>query len=419
MRAEILSIGTEILIGSILNTNSRFLSQKLAENAIDVYHHSTVGDNIERIADSFRLASERADIVISTGGLGPTEDDATLRGLAQYLNVRLVLHQPTYRHVLAKLRQAGFAKITKLIEKQCYVPQNAKLIFKNQFGTAPGILYETSYSKRKKWYLILPGPPREMQPMFLNQALPALKKLAHLPRQHFIIRTLKLAGVPESYVAQKIPKLLKMKPPITVGIYAKMSEVELKIMAKADHKKIAAKLILSVEKQIRKKFGHHIYGVDDETLSSVVGKYLSRQQKTLSVAESCTGGLVGNLLTETPGSSKYFRGGVICYDNRVKIEKLGIPKEMIKQHGAVSRSCAGQMAQNIRKIFGTDYSLGITGIAGPGGGTKTKPVGLVYIAVADKDKTNCKKYCFFGTRSEIKFRSAQKALDLLRLTLMH
>jgi nicotinamide-nucleotide amidase len=418
MRAEILSIGTEILIGSILNSNARFLSQKLAENAIDVYHHTTVGDNQGRIAEAFANACDRADIVMSTGGLGPTEDDVTVRGLSKFLDQPLVLHQLTRQQILRRLKARGFAKITKLVEKQCYLPKNVTLIFQNQYGTAPGLLCEIERSGNKKWLLILPGPPREMQPMFMDQGLPALLRLSRIPKQSFVIRTLKIAGLPESKVAQKVNDLLKLTPPLTLGIYAKPGLVELKIMAKADLKAKALQRVSRLEKKIRARLGNQIYGADDETLSSVVGKLLRKSNKTLAVAESCTGGLLGHWITDSPGSSDYFAGGIIAYDNEVKIENLGLSKTLLQKFGAVSKPVAKKMAQNARQIFKTNLAIAITGIAGPGGGTKKKPVGLVYIAISDSKRTFCKKYQLFGTREEIKSSAAQEALNLLRLQLI-
>lgn len=417
MRAEILSIGTEILLGSILNTNARFLSQKLSENALDSYHQVTVGDNVERIAECFGRALSRSDLVISSGGLGPTEDDATLRGLALFLKRPLLLHRPTYQAVRARLKKRSF-RMTGLIAKQCYLPASPKAVFQNSHGTAPGVLYEIMLGPRKKWALVLPGPPRELEPLFLEQALPAFLRLAKLPPRSFLIRSLRIADVPESEVAQKITDILKWKPPLTVGIYAKPGQVELKIMAKDKNAKKARRMIERTERLLRKRLGKAVYGVDGDTLSSSLGGLLKKKKQTVSAAESCTGGLLGHLLTETPGSSDYYKGGLTAYHNSAKTKLLGVKAEILKKYGAVSEPAAKQMAQSVRKLFGTTFGIGITGVAGPGGGSKQKPVGLVYIAFADPKRTACEKYIFFGSRSQIKTRAAEKALNRLRLRLI-
>jgi len=417
MRAEIISIGTELLLGSILNTNARFLAQKLSESAVDVYHQVTVGDNIERISACFERALSRADLVISSGGLGPTEDDATLRGLANTLKRPLVLHLPTYHAVEKRLKIRGY-RMTKLIAKQCYLPERSKSVFQNIRGTAPGVLYEVARGPLKKLLLVLPGPPRELEPMFANFALPAILRLSREPRQAFMAKSLHLANVAESRVAEKITDLLKWKPPLTVGIYAKPGEVELKIMAKSENHKKTVRMVRKTENILRKRLGKLIYGVDGETLSSAVGGLLRKKKKTLSVAESCTGGLLGHLLTETPGSSRYFLGGIVTYHNKAKTALLKVSPKSLKKAGAVSESVAKQMAKGVRTRFGTDFGIGITGIAGPDGGTKKKPVGLVYIAISNRGKGLCRKFLFFGSRSDIKMQAAKKALNRLRLELL-
>ncbi len=416
MRAEIISIGTELLVGSILNTNTQFLSQKLAENAIDIYHHTTVGDNPERIIESLKVAASRADLVITSGGLGPTEDDITAKCLAKFLGKPLALHRPTYRAIVRRLKIRGHS-MTRLIARQCYVPGGAAIL-PNETGTAPGILCQTNWQGQKKWVLLLPGPPRELQPMFTDGALPLLRRLARLKKEYFIVRSVKIAGLIEAQVAPRVTDLLKLKPPLTVGIYAKPGEVELKIMAKSASKEKARQMAARVEHAIKKRFKEKVYGVDAETLSSAVGALLREKRKTLAVAESCTGGLFSNLITETPGSSAYFLGGVIAYSDKIKTALLNIDKGLIKKYGAVSAPAAKKMAQNIRALFQSDFGIGITGIAGPTGGTAKKQVGLVYIALADKKKMVCFKNQFFGNRGEIKSRSADRALDILRLELL-
>ena len=416
LSAEIISIGTELLVGSILNTNAKFLSEKLAENAIDVYRQTTVGDNIQRIVDVFEKGAARSDILISSGGLGPTADDVTLKALSCFISKPLVLHKLTYRYVLSRLKTRGFP-MTRLVAKQCYLPEGAWVI-QNRFGTAPGVLCGALAGNKKIWVLVLPGPPRELEPMFVTQALPLLKKLIRLPKSKFLIRSVHITGITEAEVAQKVPGLLNLKPPTTVGIYAKSFEVELKIMAKHASVSLAKKSADLIERKIRKSLKEKVLGIDQASLSSVIGSLLKKRHCTLAVAESCTGGLVSYGITETPGSSDYFLGAIVSYHNRIKTLELGIAAELIKKHGAVSEIVAKKMAENIQSKFGADYGIGITGIAGPSGGSAAKPVGLVYIAIAGKNKVLCRKKQFFGNRVEIQSRAAHHALDLLRLELL-
>ncbi len=415
MRAEILSIGTEILVGSITNTNSQTIAQALAKEGIDVYHQVTVGDNIQRIVECLENASQRSDIIVVSGGLGPTEDDVTYSAVAQFLKTPLHFHKPTYLYILGRLKKRRLA-MTRLIAKQCHVPSDSAVI-KNDQGTAPGVLHQWQVNGRGKYILVLPGPPRELIPM-LDKALPLLIKMAAIKKTHFLLRSIKIAGLIEAQVAQKTTDLLKLKPPTTVGIYARQGEVELKIMCKASSQKKAGLAAGAIERKIRQRFGSKVFGVDDESLASALGKTLQKTKKTVSVAESCTGGLVGHLLTEVPGSSDYFLGGVVAYSNQIKVRELKVPLTLIQKYGAVSQEVAKKMATNARELFKTDYAIGITGIAGPDGGSKEKPVGLVYIALTVGKKVTAKKYIFFGSRAEIKLSAAQTALNELRLLLL-
>ncbi len=416
MRAEIISIGTEILIGAITNTNARYLAGKLAENAIDSYYQVTVGDNVGRLVETLETAAARTDIIITSGGLGPTEDDITLEALLRFLQKPAVLHQPTLRYIQKRLRLAGY-KMSKLALRQCYVPKGS-IVFQNFNGAAPGILSHIQRAGKKIWVLVLPGPPRELEPMFNTQALPALLSQAKIKREHFVVRSLKIAGFTETQVAERVPAFLKSKPPLTVGIYARPDLVTLKVMAKAGSQKKARQMADRTEKQIRKKLGSSIFGIDDETLSSAVGKILANRKKTLAVAESCSGGLLGSLITDTPGSSAYFLGGIIAYHNKVKTAELAVPAILLKKHGAVSEPVAEAMVQECRKRFASDYGISITGIAGPDGGTLTKPVGLVCMAIASDTGIFVKKMILRGNRHEIKTRAAHRALNALRLQLL-
>ncbi len=414
MNAEIISIGTEILIGSITNTNSRYLSEKLALNGIDVFRHTTVGDNLRRLIQVFEEASSRADILITSGGLGPTEDDITTLAASQFLGKKLALHEPTREAISLKLKKLG-KKISPLIEKQCWLPSDS-IIFQNDNGTAPAFLSPVIRNQKKVWLLCLPGPPRELQPLFEQKTLPYLIKRLELKHQTFQIRTLKIYGT-ESSVAEKVGDLLKLKPPVTLGIYAKPGLVELKIMSKDVSTKKTTTHVTRLEKVIRQRLGSNVYGVDNQTMADALGTLMTKNHLSLSVAESCTGGLLGHEITQFSGASKFFKGSVVAYANEVKENLLGVSKKTLSAHGAVSEAVARSMAENVRLKFGTDYGIAITGIAGPGGATKTKPVGLVYIAISSTRGTQVTKNLFMGSRTEIKQRAALKAMDLLRLLL--
>jgi len=387
MKAEIIGIGTELLLGDVVNTNAAYLSQQLAKLGIDVYHHSVVGDNPDRISSLLKLALSRSDIVITTGGLGPTVDDVTVATIKPYI-------------------------------------YNNTLILKNSIGTAPGLFIKLPGNK---FLIALPGPPRELEPMFEKTAASLLKKISGA-KSVIKSRVIKITGLSESKVNEKIKSILKLKPPVTVGIYVKLGEVKLKITAKATSEKNALKLIAPVEKDTRKRLGNYIFGIDDQTLESVVGELLAKKKKTLAIAESCTGGLIANRITDVPGSSKYFKLGVVAYSNQAKQSLLNVPVVILKNYGAVSKQTAIKMAQGARQIFNADIGLAVTGIAGPSGATsatrrggsakdfggKNKPVGLVYVALATSNKTTCKEYHFHNDRTAIKWLTSQAALDLLR-----
>ncbi len=410
MTAEIISIGTELLLGHIVNTNTAFLSQKLAEIGIDVYHSSVVGDNPQRLTDSLNLALRRADVVITTGGLGPTVDDITIETIAKFTGKKLVLNRMVLKDLEGyfKLRRI---KIPAATMRQAYTPEGVRCV-RNKVGIAPGLLIDW----KNKVIICLPGPPRELEPIFTNDILPLLKNKS---KSSCIIksRIIKIAGLPESVVNKMVKGLLELKPPLTVGIYAKLGQVELKIMSKAGDEKTAAAAIGRIEKKIRSKLNDSIFGCDDETLEGAVGKILTERKLTIAVAESCTGGLLCNRLTDVDGSSKYMIMGLVAYSNTAKENVLGVSKETLKNYGAVSREVALEMAQRIKLLGGTDIAVGITGIAGPAGGTKSKPVGLVYVAIAADKKKVVKEFRFKGSREEIKLQASQAALDLVRKSL--
>jgi len=408
MKAEIIGIGTEILLGQIVNTNSAYLSKRLAELGIDVYYHTTVGDNPLRLYASITRGLGRADIVITTGGLGPTLDDITLEIISKTMQRPLILKREILRQIEAHFKRRHI-KMPKNNIRQAYVPKGARWL-KNDVGTAPGLIFKES----NRMLVALPGPPRELIPMFERDLIPLLKKIQ--PAMSVILtRTIKTTGLAESQLHTKVKDFLKLSGSTTVGIYARPSQINLKITAKAKTAAAARKKISIVEKRMKKRLGKLIYGVDEQTLEGETAKLL--KNRTIAIAESCTGGLLSSRLTDISGMSANLISSIVAYSNKTKMELLDISKDMLRKQGAVSRVVSKAMANNIRKLANTDIGIGITGIAGPGGGTSKKPVGLVYISISDKAKTFCREYHFTGERKIIKFRATQAALDMLRRNL--
>jgi nicotinamide-nucleotide amidase len=448
MKAEVISIGTEILLGHIVNTNASYLSERLAELGIDVYYHTAVGDNPHRLEESIRKSVMRSDIVITTGGLGPTVDDITTETVARLINKPLILDKAILKGLKEYFRIRKY-KYPPGNTRQAYIPEGAKWVA-NKVGTAPGLIIPfnrlTGKPANRQTIICLPGPPRELEPMFERQITPYIRKLTG--GWNIRSRTIKTTGLAESQVNGMVKDLLNLKPPTTVGIYAKLKEVDLKITAKAEDEKAAGRAIMKIEKKIRSRLKDYIFGCDDERLEDAVAEKLFKKRLTIAVAESCTGGLISNRLTDVSGSSKYFLMGLVAYSNLVKAAGLGVNEKTLKKYGAVSRQVAIEMARGIKQVAGSDIGLGITGIAGPSagsglvpslsrdgptGGTKSKPVGLVYIALVKGDRKRgltqtgysmeqgltpfVREFRFKGTRSEIKFQASQSALDLLRRNL--
>ncbi len=409
MKAEIICIGTEILLGGIVNTNSAYLSKRLAEIGIDCYCHTAVGDNPLRLYASIMQALERADIVITTGGLGPTLDDITLETVARVTKRPLVLKKDIIRLISEHFKKHRI-KMAKNNLRQGYIPKSATWL-KNDIGTAPGIIIRLG----EKLLVALPGPPGEMQPMVEKALLLYLKKNAKA-KSVILSRTLKTTGLSESQLHTRVKKFLKLSGDTTVGIYAHPSQVDLKITAKAKNIKSAKRKIGVVEKEIRKNINKLIFAVNNETLEKKVADLLGK--KSIAIAESCTGGLISNRLTDVAGISKNLLFSVVAYSNKAKVNLLNIAEKQLKAYSAVSMQVARAMAKNIRTLAGSDIGIATTGIAGPTGSTKTKPIGLVYIALSTPQKTIVKRYYFAGERKIIKFRSSQATLDMLRLHLL-
>lgn len=409
--AEIISIGSELLLGQITNTNASYLSRKLAALGINLFHQSVVGDNPRRLVEALQNALKRSDIVITTGGLGPTIDDITISAIAKSVSQTLVMSKAVLKDIERHFKKRGI-KMPADNKRQAYIPKGA-IAVKNPVGTAPASIIKHS----GKTIIALPGPPCELIPIFESAIIPHLGK-KYKTQSVIFTRTIRTTGSPESAVNRTVKKFLMMAGPVKIGIYASFGEVDIKITAKSKNTKLALSSIKKAENQIIRLLGNIVYGFDDESIESAVGKLLLKKNFTIATAESCTGGLIANRITNIPGSSKYFHEGVITYSDESKLRKLGTPRDLIKKYGAVSRSAAIAMAAGMREKSGSDFALATTGIAGPTGGTKTKPVGLVYIALAGRRKTVCLKRRFPGNRLDIKLQASTAALDMLRKSLL-
>lgn len=409
MKCEIIAVGTELLLGNIVNTNAQYLSQKLADLGIDVFYHVAVGDNLQRLSETINESLLRTDLIITSGGLGPTVDDLTKEGVSKALGIRLLPDEASIRKIEGLFKAMG-RPMTENNIKQGYIPEGAEIL-ENDNGTAPGVLIE----KDGKIIIMLPGPPKELYPMFEAKVLPYLKKKVNSTIRS---RMLRVIGVGESAAEDLLKEIFKSQTNPTIAPYAKEGEVHLRITAKAETAEEADGLIDQMELTVREILGENIYGYDEETLEAVVLKLLQLKKLTISLAESCTGGLVANRLTDVPGASESLMCGVVSYSNASKINILGVKAETIRDYGAVSIQTAEEMAVGVKNIAGTDIGVSITGIAGPDGGSKEKPVGLCYIGIAFGDKAVAHKLMFTGNRKRVKWNSGNKALDLLRRELL-
>lgn len=409
MKAEIIAVGTEILLGDILNTNAQYLALQLAELGIDVYYQTVVGDNPQRLEDTLFHAFSRADLIITTGGLGPTEDDLTKETGSKYFEEELVLDERALKRIEKYFNRIG-REMTENNRKQAYVPKNGKVLY-NDNGTAPGIIIE----KNGKILVMLPGPPKETVPMFEQQVKPYL---AQKQEYTFVSRVLRVAGVGESAMEMAIKDIIDSQTNPTIAPYAKDSEALLRITAKAKSVQEGQNMIVPVAEEIYRRFGHDVYAEGETNMQTVVAKLLLDKQKTIATAESCTGGAIASALVEYAGVSKVFLDGCVTYSNESKIKRLGVKAETLEKYGAVSHETAKEMAEGAAKTAGTNIGLSTTGVAGPDGGTDDKPVGLVYIGLTIDGVTQTKECHFVGNREKIRVRAVHRALDWLRRELL-
>lgn len=407
MRVEIIAVGTEILLGNIVNTNAAFLAEECASIGLYCYYQSVVGDNEERLAQTLKTAMGRSDIVLLSGGLGPTKDDLTKETAAKVCGMDLVMDDHSRRLIEEYFDKRGKTKPTENNWKQAMVPKGA-VVLDNANGTAPGIIIETE----KNTIVLMPGPPGELKPMFLEQVKPYL---AQKSSEVLISQTVKICGIGESQVETMIADLIEGQTNPTIAPYAKTGEVHLRVTASAEDEKKAQKLVKPVVKQLKERFGKNVYTTEDETtLEQAVVDLLVANNLTISTAESCTGGLVAGRLINVPGVSEVFKRGLITYSNKAKRKMIGVKKGTLDRYGAVSERVAQEMAKGTSALTKADVTVAVTGIAGPVGGTPEKPVGLVYIACCIKGKVTVGEYHFSGSRSKIRETTVAAALVLLR-----
>lgn len=411
LTAEIISIGTELLLGQTVNTNACFLAEELQSLGIESYFQTTVGDNTERIHEVLELALQRADIIITTGGLGPTPDDLTHEAICKFFKTKPLLDKNYLKQIKNKFYLRGYKKMPPMNKKQAYKPKNVKWI-SNKFGTANGIIWKWRKNPNKI-ILTFPGVPKEMYQMWNDTAKPYLRKISK--GNIFYSTTLKFTGIGESALAEKAKKYFDLRNP-TVAPYASTGEVKIRVTAKARTNKMAKNLVLPVVKNILKKTGKYFFGFNDETLEELVAKKLLSKKETIAVAESCTGGLLSKRLTDISGSSKYVKLNLVTYSNEAKKKLLGVSDEVLKRYGAVSSKVAALMAKGVKKLSNCSIGVSVTGIAGPTGGSKEKPIGLVYFGLAKGNNIKTQKILFGSnsSRKEIKFLATQFALNWLR-----
>ncbi len=405
MRAEVISIGTELLLGEIVNTNAQYIARELAGLGINVYHQSVVGDNGERLYEAYKAAFERTDLVITTGGLGPTTDDMTKEVAARFLNRKMVAHEESLKVIEDYFNKRGIP-MNDGNRKQGYFPEGS-IILPNLNGTAPACIVEEDNVK----LILLPGPPREMIPLFEKQIIPYLEKYQN---KAFAFKTLNIAGIGEGHMEEVIMDIVENQTNPTVAPYSKAQGLTLRIVASAPSREEAEKLIIPVENQIRDRLGIYIYGEGNTNLETVVGELLIEKGLTIATAESCTGGLLSARLINYPGISSVFMEGVITYSNESKVRLLGVKSQTLEKYGAVSEEVAKEMAEGICRVANTNVGISVTGVAGPEGGTEIHPVGLAYIGICINGTTKVKKANSVGDRTRVRNSLTGTVLDLIR-----
>jgi nicotinamide-nucleotide amidase len=399
MKAEIITVGTEIMVGSILNTNARYLSKKLVEIGIEPLYHTSVDDNEERLKDVIKLALNRADIIITTGGLGPTQDDLTKEVIADALGLKLIKDAEVETALEDRFISLN-RPMTDNNRKQAFKPEGSEFI-KNENGTAPGIYIKTDNKK----IVMLPGPPKELIPMFENTVIDLIKE-----NYAIIIKSINTIGIGESNLEVKLKSLDIYEENFDIATYAKDGSVEIKIIARGtDSKEVEMKLKDKISK-IEAKIGKYIYGYDNISIAEVLIETLKSKNKIMSICESCTGGKISSQITSIPGASKVFDRCIVTYSNNAKIEELSVNPDTLQEYGAVSKETAYEMAKGLLEKTKSDIAISITGIAGPDGGSEEKPVGLVFMCIMDRENHKVLDYIFTGDRAIIQDRAAIRSL---------
>lgn len=408
MNVEIISIGNEILGGNIVDTNANYIIKKLKGINLNVQHVSAVADEESEIVAQLKEACQRSQIIITTGGLGPTEDDITFQSVAKTFQLNLVKYPEAERHMIERISKIGVS-VSPSNLKQSFLPEGSICII-NPYGTAPAMILE----KEGKVIVSLPGVPLEMKNLLSEQIIPFLEK--NFPNlEHIQSRIIRTSGLGESNLNDMIKDFIISNRKLNIGIYASPEDIKIQLNALAKTAEETKNILDEATRQLKVILGDYIFGYDNESLEEVTGNLLRRKKLSLAVAESCTGGMLGETLTTVPGSSDYFKGGIISYDGEIKEKLLGVPHTLLTRFGEVSEPVAKAMAEGVRKKCNSDIGLSITGIAGPAGGSKEKPVGLVYIGLADAGQTLVQKHYFHNGRQAIRLRSVRRALNMLRL----
>ncbi|MFH1688233.1 MAG: competence/damage-inducible protein A [bacterium] len=406
MDAEIITIGDELITGHTIDTNGPFLARHLTDIGIAVKHSSSVGDSHEMIQEAIRHAWRRSKIIIVTGGLGPTDDDITKKAIVKVFRRNLIFHEEILDDLKSRFAQRGI-DMPAINQNQALLPQGATF-FRNDIGSALGICI----AEEGRVFIALPGVPSEAEQIMVDEVVPYLRKLRN--QRRLTVVKLRTTGIFESRLSELIGPQTKLPGGVKLAYLPSYGGVDLRIIADGDTAEEAAGRANELARELQAKCGKYIYGRDDDTLEGVVGQLLRDNDKTMAVAESCTAGQLGMLVTAASGSSDYFLGGMIAYANQVKIDKLAIPTEIIDKHGAVSEECALAMAQGCRQVFGSDYALSVTGIAGPTGGSDDKPVGTTWIGLASAHTDTARLFNFGKTRAINRARAAYAALEMLR-----
>ena len=417
MRVELVSVGTELLLGDIVNTNTAYLSKELAALGFGVFRQTTVGDNRERLLKTLESAFLENDTVIITGGLGPTDDDITKECAAEYFGREFYFHEYSWVKILERLTRSGRNIITENNKKQAMIPEGA-IVLENDCGTAPGIIIE----ENNKRIILLPGPPREMRDMFEKSVKPYLEKFSS---KQFISKYVRFYGIGESLLETKIKDIMDNQTNPTLALYAKTGEVLLRITVSGNDRAECEDLIRKQLDEIEKRVGEYIYLVGDEDISStqtemntVVANLLIENKFTISIAESLTGGKISSMLVEKSGISEALLEGVVCYSNKSKIDTLGVREETLEKFGAVSEEVAKEMVLGVAKRLGADFAVATTGIAGPNSDGSGKPVGLVYIGIYAQGDISVKECLFTGDRELIRYRTSVEALEEVRRNIL-